>query len=182
MSTLNFLVVPTYNILTLGVADNSTYDATPTSPTIEITVPSFGKVTLPFTPNDFNVFNSTSLGITQVGDELLPLPDGVYTIKYSIAPAYANYVEHNIIRVDSLQEQFDSAFMQLDMMECDKAIKTQAKVDLNSIYIFIQGSIAAANKCAIQEANKLYNTAKRMLINFSKKGCGCSGTNYISNF
>jgi hypothetical protein len=73
--------------------------------------------------------------------------------------------------------------MRLDMMQCDLAIKTQQKVTLNSIYYFIQGSIAAANNCAIFEANRLYNQANKMLDNFIKAGtCGCSGNNYVTNF
>ena len=72
--------------------------------------------------------------------------------------------------------------MKLDMMECDRAIKTQSKVDLNSIYFFIQGSIAAANNCAVIEANKLYRQADNMLNNFIKTNCGCSGNNYQTNF
>lgn len=179
---LDILVIPTYNSLTLGIADASTYDTVPTAPTIEITVPGFGIVTLPFVPNDFNLFNSTSLGITAVGDNLLPLPDGVYYLKYSITPAYVNYVDRTIIRVEQLQEKFDSAFMRLDMMECDRAIKTQQKVDLNSIYFFIQGAIAAANNCAVDQANKLYNQANKMLDNFMRNDCGCSGVNYVTNF
>lgn len=181
-TTLDILVVPTYNTLTLGVADASTYSGTPSAPTIEITIPGFGLVTLPFVINDFNIFNSTSLGITSVGDSLTPLPDGVYTLKYSIAPAYANYVEKTIMRVDRIQERFDEAFMRLDMMQCDMALKTQDKVTLNSIYFFIQGAIAAANNCAVQDANKLYNQASKMLANFSKGGCQCSGNNYVKNF
>jgi hypothetical protein len=181
---LDILVIPTYNNLTLGVADVSTYPVTPaiSSPTIEITVPTFGKVTLPFNPNDFNIFNSLSLGITSLGDPLLPLPDGVYYLKYTVTPAYINFVEKSIIRVDQLQEKFDSAFMKLDMMECDRAIKTQQKVELNSIYFFIQGAIAAANNCAVEEANKLYTQAKNMLNNFTNGGYQCSGNNYVTNF
>ena len=86
------------------------------------------------------------------------------------------------MRVDKLQEMFDEAFMKLDMMECDKAIKMQQKVDLNSIYFFIQGAIAAANNCAIDTANKLYQQAYKMLNNFTKNNCHCSGNNYINNF
>jgi hypothetical protein len=86
------------------------------------------------------------------------------------------------MRVEQIQEKFDGAFMKLDMMECDRAIKTQAKVDLNSIYFFIQGAIAAANNCADVEAIKLYNQADMMLNNFIKNNCGCSGTNYVINF
>lgn len=181
-TSLNILVIPTYNVQTLGIADVSTYSGSPSSPTIEINIPSIGKVVLPFNINDFNIFNSTSLGISDVGDPLQALPDGIYNFRYSIAPAYENFVEKTIIRVDQLQEKFDKAFMKLDMMECDRAIKTQAKSDLSSINFFIQGAIAAANNCAIDEANKLYQVAKKMLNNFMKNDCGCTGNNYLTNF
>ena len=67
-------------------------------------------------------------------------------------------------------------------MECDKAISTQAKVDLTTINFFIQGSIAAANNSAVTEANKLYTQANKMLDNFIKNNCGCTGTNYVVNY
>lgn len=181
---LDFLVVPTYNTFTLGIADASTYPPAPpvSSPTIELEVPGFGLVSLPFSINDFNIYTSTSLGITPVGDPQVPIPDGIYYIKYSVAPAYQNFVQKTIMRVDQLQEKFDSAFMKLDMMECDAAIRKQQMVDLNSIYYFIQGSIAAANNCAVDTANKLYNQANRMLNQFIANKCNCSGNNYVNNF
>ena len=181
---LDILVIPTYNTLTLGVADASTYTSTPpvvTNPTIEITVPGFDVAVIPFTVDDFNIFTSTNLGLSPVGVNQ-PLPDGVYHLKYSITPAYENFVEKSIMRVDKLQEKFDGAFMKLDMMECDLALRTQSSVTLNTIYFFIQGAIAAANNCAITDSNKLYNQADKMLNNFLKNNCGCSGTNYINNF
>jgi hypothetical protein len=186
MPTLNLdiIVVPTYNVNTLNVVDASTYPDDPpvvTNPTIEITVPGFDVVNIPFNVNNFNIFTSSSLQITAAGVNQ-PLPDGVYHFKYSIAPAYENYVEKSFMRVDKLQQRFDEAFMKLDMMECDRAIKTQAKVELNSIYFFIQGAIAAANNCAIVEANKLYNQASKQLDSFMKNNCGCSGVNYLNNF
>lgn len=177
---LDFLVVPTYNTLTLGIIDASVYPTSPpdvTSPTIEITPPGFDVAVIPFDVDNFNIFTSSNLGISGEGINQ-PLPDGVYHIKYSITPAYQNFVEHSIMRVDKIQEKFDGAFMKLDMMECDRAIKTQAKVDLTSIYFFIQGAIAAANNCAIVEANKLYHQADRMLDTFLGNNCGCSGNNY----
>lgn len=181
---LDILVIPTYNVKTLGVADASVYPTNPpvvSGATIEITVPGFGTVIKPFSVNDFNVFTTSNLGISPAGIDQ-PLPDGVYRLKYSVAPAYINFVEKSIMRIEQLQEKFDEAFMKLDMMECDRAIKTQASVDLNSINFFIQGSIAAANNCAELEATKLYNQADMMLNNFIKNNCGCSGTNYVINF
>jgi len=183
---LDILVIPTYNTLTLGIADASTYDTNPpvvTSPTIDITLPGYtNPVSLPFTVNEFNIFNSTSLGLSAVGAPLIPLPDGVYYLKYTVAPAYLNYVEKNIMRIELIQEKYDNAFMKLDMMECDNAIRTQAKVDLSSINFMIQGSISAANNCAVDTANKLYIQANRQLDYFINNNCGCTGNNYINNF
>jgi len=181
---LDILVINTYNKLTLGVADISTYPASPpiSSPTITIEIPNgFGTVALPFTPNDFNVYNSASLGLSDPLSPLTPLPDGVYTLTYSVTPASENFVTKTIMRVDVLQEKFDDAFMKLDMMQCDMAIKEQSKVDLNTIYFFIQGSISAANNCAIDTSNTLYRQADRMLCNFIKNSCNC-GNNFINNF
>jgi hypothetical protein len=181
---LDLLVIPTYSKYTLGVADASTYPTDPpsvSSATIEVTVPGFGTILKPFSVQDFNVFTMSNLGLVPVGSQQ-PLPDGIYRLKYSVAPAYENYVEKSIMRIEQLQEKFDEAFMKLDMMECDRAIKTQAKVNLTSISFFIQGAIAAGNNCAETEATKLYNQANMMLDNFVKNNCGCTGNNYLVNF
>jgi hypothetical protein len=180
---LDIIVVPTYSILTLGVMDASTYPDSPpiTSPTISITVPGFGEVLLPFDVNTFNIYNSGNLGITAVGVDQ-PLPDGIYRLRYSVAPAYLNFVERTIMRTERIQEKFDRAFLQLDLMECDGAIKTQSSVTLNTINFFIQGSIAAGNNCAEYEANRLYVQADNMLNSFLRSNCGCSGNNYLINF
>ena len=181
-TVLDILVIDTHNVQTLGVADNSTYDAPASGATLSVTVPGFDPVLVPFTPDDFNVYNSISLGLSPVGLPLQPLPDGVYYLTYTIDPPETYYVNKTIMRVDLIQEKFDEAFMKLDMMQCDLSIRQQQKVELNSIYYFIQGSIAAANNCAIDTANKLYIQADRMLNNFIRSGCGCSGNNYINNF
>lgn len=176
---LDILTVPTYNVNTMNIVDASVYPTDPpvvTSPTIEITPPGFDVATIPFSVNNFNIFTSSNLGISAEG-VINPLPDGIYHLKYSIAPAYENFVEKSIIRVDRLQERFDEAFMKLDMMECDRAISKQAKIQLNSIYYFIQGAIAAANNCALVNAMQLYNQADRMLTQFMNNNCGCNGYN-----
>jgi len=182
---LDILVIPTYNTKTLGIADASLYPTDPpdvSAPTIEITIPGFAKMVLPFGVNDFTIYTSSTLGLTEVGEEDLPLPDGVYYLRYSVAPAFDNFVEKSIIRIDRLQEKFDNAFMKIDMMECDRAIKTQVKVDLSTIYFFIQGAIAAANNCAVDEATKLYTKADKMLNSFRNSNYINSGNNYHTNY
>ena len=172
---LDIIVPPSYSVNILAITDASIYPDSPpliSAPTIEIEVPNFGKKILPFVPLDTNIFGSDTLGIT----------DGIYHLKYSVAPAYLNFVEKTIMRIDRLQEKFDNAFLQLDMMECDMALKTQASINLNTINFFIQGALAAANNCAEVEALKLYKQADDMLDTFSKSNCGCSGNNYVLNF
>lgn len=170
---LDFLIIPTYSTKLLGIADNSVYSDTPVSPTLKVTIPGFGIAVISFTPNDFNVLNSGTLELTDPGDSLVPLPDGVYTIEYNISPAHLNKVTKSIMRVEQLQEKFDEAFMSLDMMECDLAIKKQHKNELNTIYLFIQAAIAAANNCNTEVANSLYQQAARQLRNFKTKTCKC---------
>ena len=189
-TTLNFLVVNTYSTLTLGVADTSTYTTSPTGAAMLVAIPT-GTTTLsggttvsiPFNPNNYNVFNSATLNLSSVGANLISLPDGIYGLTYSITtPSGTTPASKSIMRTDKIQEKFDNAFMKLDMMECDMAIKTQQKVTLNSVYYLIQGSIAAANNLASTQAAKLYQQADMMLDNFLKNNCGCSGNNYIINF
>ena len=182
---LNITIVPTFDVQSLSVLDITTYpDPEPIpSPvyTMEITVPGFGAVAVPFTASSLNVYFSDTLGITDTGIQQ-SLPDGIYYFKYSTSAEGYSPAEKTIMRVDRLQARFDEAFMQLDMMECDQAIKTQSKVELSTIYFFIQGSIAAANNCDSITANKLYNKASKMLDTFINNNCGCSGNNYLINF
>jgi hypothetical protein len=182
---LNITIVPTFDVQSLSVLDISTYPTRqpPVTPvyTMEITVPGFEAVVVPFTKSVLNVYFSDTLDITETGI-LQPLPDGIYYFKYSVDVDGVPAAEKTILRVDRLQARFDEAFMQLDMMECDQAIKTQSKVELSTIYFFIQGSIAAANNCDPLTANKLYNKASKMLDTFINNNCGCSGNNYLINF
>lgn len=177
---INIIVVPTYDLTTLAVVDNSIYDGAITPATLTIEVPGFNTVTgLAFTTGALNIYDSIDLGISTAAENL---PDGNYCISYMINGETVASVTKRIMRVDVLQQKFDQAFMKLDMMECDRAIKKQSKVDLMSIYFFIQGAIASANNCAVIEATKLYIQANKMLDSFISQDCGCSGNNYIINF
>lgn len=179
-STIRLTPTPTYDKMTLGLTDTSSYDAVPASATVEITPPGFDAVTLSLTPEGLGVFQSSDLGIITLGETEVALPDGVYIVTFT--PLGEDPIIIYFMRIEYLQEKFDAAFMKLDIMECDRALKKQAKVDLNTIYFFMQGAISSANNCAITESNTLYATASRLLTSFIKNNCGCSGTNFLINF
>lgn len=181
---LKIVVLSTHDVESICIKDASTYPNDPPvviNPILLVTPPGFNPVSITFLPEGDVVLTSDELGIS-APNVMDPLPDGLYTFTYSIAPSYINYTTISIMRVDRLQEKFDNAFMTLDMMVCDQAIKTQAKVNLSTIYLLIQGSIAAANNCAFVESNKLYDKASAMLDTMLKKNCGCTGTNFIINY
>lgn len=181
---LKIVVLDTHDAETICIADASTYPDEPPivlSPILLSTAPGFNPVSIPFNVQGNTIVTSDLLGITAPGD-VQPLPDGLYKFSYSILPSNVNFTDISIMRVFKLQEKFDKAFMALDFMVCDNAIKTQAKVTLNAIYLLIQGSTAAANECALVEANKLYDKANSMLDALLKKNCGCTETNFIINF
>ena len=183
MATLNLkiVVLDSHDINTIVIADASTYPNNPpitVSPTLFIEAPGYNPKTTPFNVLGMHILTSDMMGIT-APDIRTALPDGVYTFTYSEGTA-SSKISH--MRVDKLLEKYYTVFMNLDMMECNQASKTQAKVDLSTVYLLIQGSIAAASNCAIITANELYGQANKMLDRMAKHDCGCTGSNYIINY
>lgn len=170
---LDLIIIPTHSSFSLGVGDFSKYPTgfTPVSPTLEITPPGFPTVAVPFTPNNLNIYNSSTLQLTCDPNPQAPIPDGIYTLKYSIAPAYDNFVTKTFMRIDLIQERFDNVFMALDIMECDSRLKSEQKQRIDRIEFLIAGSIAAANKCAERISAEMYNEADREIKRLEKY-CG----------
>ena len=180
--TLDFQIMPTYNTKTINIIDTSVYDTVPpilVDPVFQITIPGgFDPVFISYQLDNWNILDSTVLEITEEGSE--PLPDGIYTFKYMAVPNHIYVAEKTMIRVEALQEKFDEAFMRLDMMQCDQALKRQEKLKLNTVEKLIQGSIASANNCATLQAIELYRKADSLLTSFIKKSVCCGeGTNLI---
>jgi len=172
---LDLLLIDTHNSMSVGISDFSQY---PTgfsiiSPSLEITAPGFVPVNVTFEPNSINIYTSQNIGITCSGEQNVELPDGIYNVKYTISPAYKYFVERTFIRVDKLQEKFDTAFMKLDIMQCDGPLRKQREEELDTINFYIQGAIAAANKCAGELAMKFYRKADKMLNYFITNKCNC---------
>lgn len=175
---LNIDIIDTHNTKTIGIVDNSFYSSTQPiiNPTFEIYPPGFNKVSLTAINNSVNVFNSNHLKLTCSDDEdnLSTLPDGIWTIKYSINPSLTNYVEKTFIRTDLIECKYDNVFLKLDLEDCDDICNTK-KDDyktLNTIKRYIIGSIAAANTCDFILSNKLYNKANN-LIKKLDYNCDC---------
>ena len=164
---LNLLVLDSHDPRTIVVADISTYPANMNlvSPTLAVTAPGYDEQQIPFLPRNISIFNSNTLGIPCHSYDCDPivLPDGIYTFKYAIAPAYKYNVTRTFLRVDRLYEKFDEKFLSLEMFQCDAQTKRNKRMLIDNAEYFIQGAIAAANKCANQLAIELYQKADRLL-------------------
>jgi len=171
---LNLLILETQEVELLGIGDTSWYpdNFQIITPTIQITPPSYPKITLPFTSKNLTIYNSTTLGIscTEPDPECgqIDLPDGIWKVKYTIAPADKYFVEKSFIRTMAIERQLGEGFLATDISNCTGTIKNQDKHALDRIIHLINGAIADANLCNdIAAMNKL-RLAQSMLDNFLK--------------
>jgi hypothetical protein len=172
---LDFAVVDMHNTLTLGVADVSFYpeNFNVVNPTFEITPPAFVKATVTYTVGNLNVFNSNTLNITCVSsvDQLVDLPDGIWTIRQSIAPAINYNLERTFMRTTLIEQKLGKAFLKTDITQCNQDMKIEEMKIIDQIYYYIQASVAAANQCNNILAMNLYRAANTMLDNFLADKC-----------
>lgn len=175
---LDITLIQTYSLKTLGIADISVYpdNFNVINPTIEITAPGLMKISLPFNPRAVNIFNSNNINLTCTPnfDLLSSLPDGIYTIKYSIAPNQNRFVEKSFMRVDKLECKFSQTFLYLDLDDDSFKDNHNAKLDkLKKARLFIDGSVAAMNECDSNLAIKLYKKAEQILDEIINGECKC---------
>lgn len=172
---LDFMVVDTHNPLTLGIADTSFYPAnfTIVNPTFQIYPPSFNAATVVYGPGSLTTFNSNTLNITCVSEFTLltSLPDGIWTVIQTIAPAIDHNLERTFIRTTLIEQQFGTALLKTDMTQCNQDVRIEQQKVLDEIYFYIQAAIAAANQCNNLLAMNLYKEANTMLDNFLRDRC-----------
>lgn len=171
---LDIIIPEVHSPLYLAVGDVSFYPIgfNIVNPSLEVTPPLADKKVLTFVPNNMGVYNSADLGITCVEDEcLVSLPDGIWEITYSIAPLNKYNVTKKFLRVFNLVQQFDVAFMNVELMECNQIVKEQNRQALDQIEFYINGAIATANDCNYTKAMELYREASKLLTNFLKTKC-----------
>jgi len=122
-------------------------------------------VELNFTKNGITVINSNNLGITNVNDfdNLVELPDGLYTAKISICPVDKYWFEKSWFRTCLLECKYDKAFLKLNVQSCEKCFSKDNKERLDRAYIYMYGAKANAKNRNFKEANKLYTASNKIL-------------------
>lgn len=171
---LDIIMIDTYDVKSIGFADVSSYPSnfTVVNETFEITPPGFPKINVPITPAAANVYHSDDLGITDPDDEFGSLPDGIYTVKYTINPSLNLSIERSVLRVEAIKCKYYNVFLYLDLdCGCNLTYINKQKQALRKAKLLIYGAIASANKQDYLTSFKLYDKADKLLNNLSKCEC-----------
>ena len=169
----------------LAIVDLSTYSTVPSSSVValQITAPGWPMINAPFNPGTVNVYKCTDLGITCPAEECCPLPDGIYTVVYTVntgaVPVSSNpTITQTFIKIDQIKCKFQRAFLKIDLAcECGKDEERALKKELRAIDLLIAGCVAQANECNPEAAYRLYSKADSLLDKISCKfGLPCSGS------
>ena len=179
ISKLGIQEIPGNDCKYLRLVDNSYYNPnlTITNEILEITAPGYDCPVVFNVDHHFNtVFNSSLLKInTSQPTHLVPLPDGVYHIKYSINPNAAIFVEYDLFRNCQLQGRYAIAVCKLFSKKCFLPHREfeSARKELIWIKELIDASkYIIEESCDIKAGLELYNEAYALLNDVNKCYCG----------
>ena len=169
------------NIKVLRIFDTSIYssDLSVDCGTLSIISPGYNlPVNIEVVPNFNLVLTACTLGIQSSGceDASLPLPDGIYTIRYSVSPNSSVYVEYYHLRVTQTANRYYNLLCDVEMSACEPApdVKEQLN-ELRLIKSFIDAAKSKVEYCHELEAGmELIVYAKKRLDRITDNLCADS--------
>lgn len=165
----------------LRIIDNSWYnpDIQVECAILEITLPGKDCAVAFNVEKNFNsVFNSKDLEVKkpECNDKLIPLPEGVYKIKYSIKPNNILYEEYYILFNEQQLENYSIAICEL-FSERNALTKKEFDDKVNDLFwikFLITSAKDEVESCGNMEKGlELYDEAKELLRNFTKRCKSC---------
>jgi len=177
---LSLDIPDTLNTCVLRIQDTSTYDPTmtPGSLTLQVLAPGYTNA-----GNYYPVSINFSLNLTacDLGLQLTncstvrnSIPDGVYAIKYSVAPNTDVYVEYNHLRISAALDKINSILCCLDVPNCEpvKPIKDKLQ-ELNLLTMMLKAAKARVEYCHNpKQGMDMYTYVMNKLTKLSCS-CGC---------
>lgn len=154
---LSLEVPETNNCKVFRVFDTSIYSELLdiTCGKLEITSPGFNQpIGIDVLPNFNLILNGCTLGIQTdgCGDRSERIPDGIYTVKYSVSPNDKVYVEYHYLRICQTLNTYFDELCKLEMAACDPIPDVKDKLsELRLIKSFID-----AAKVKVEQCNELH--------------------------
>ena len=179
ISQLDFYVEEVLNPKVMIIKDASYYnpEITPTGGLLVIQYPgSDVYISFSIGINFTYKINSNTLGITNVvqQSQLSDLPDGLYTIRYSICPNDELFVEYKFLRNVKQLIRYNNLYCSLQVEKCDHKSYKEAIEKLREIKSYIDAAVYKANCCQYDKAIELYDYACSLMDKFEAL-CECYG-------
>jgi len=173
------LEIPTVlNPYILKVFDTSVYSPLVGlhNPRLQIAAPGFTCLTeLIFEPCSSPTYTACDLGLQteNCGTSYVNLPDGIYTIKYSVDLDCKVYVSYNHLRMTCALNRYEKILCTLSISDCDPPVKIKQKLrDLHLIKMYLEAARAKVETChENQEGMTLFNYAVKLLNKFECRNC-----------
>lgn len=126
-------------------------------------------------PNFNLTITACDLGIQKkrCEQEYNNIPDGIYAIRYSVAPNNQVFVEYNHLRLTQAKNKLMKIYCNLDLSTClsntDKADKIR---QVQEVELYLNGAKAAVEVChETQRGLKMYDHAIKLLDKITCKTC-----------
>jgi len=121
------------------------------------------------------ILNACTLGIqsSNCGTTSQRLPDGIYTIRYSVSPNDKVYVEYQYLRVCQTLNKYFNFLCKLEMAACEPQADVKADLEeLRMIRSFIDAAKVKVEYCSSpQQGMDLFLYAQSRLQKFGKDCC-----------
>jgi hypothetical protein len=143
---------------------------------LDITLPGFTVplyITEDLTPGFQENFGAKELGL-QDQDEttLLRLPDGVYKIRFSVAPNDKVYVEYYHLRTTHILNKYYKLLCKINLEACEPEPSQREKLQkLREIKMYIEAAKAKTEHCHSPEKGIQLLTYADSLLSKFEKGC-----------
>ncbi len=179
ISQLDFYIEEILNPKVLIIRDASFYnpDIVPTGAQLTVQYPGSDRyVTIPVSTNFTYTINSNTLGITSVltSEGLVELPDGLWTIRYSICPNDELFVEYTFLRNTKQLIKYYNLFCSLEIQKCNKKEYEKELEKLRLIKQKIDAAKYLADCEKFTQSLELYD-AVCILLNELTSTCKCYG-------
>jgi len=180
---LSLEIPDTNNCRVFRVNDTSIYDShlSIDCPKLEITSPGFNEPVVidvvignPVT-NFSYILNACTLGIQDSGCGSVSeiIPDGIYTIRYSVSPNDKVYVEYHYLRTCQTMNKYFNYLCKLEMAACEPEADVKEQLEeLRMIKSFIEAAKSKVEQCDdLQEGMELLMYAQSRLQKYGTSGC-----------
>jgi hypothetical protein len=167
---LSLDIPETLNTKIFRVVDTSTYSTNLgiTCNRLQILLPGYlEEVILEILPNSENVFNACTLHLqdTNCDTALSELPDGIYTIRYSVAPNDKVWIEYNYLRIAQTLNTYYNILCSINLTGAEPLATEKEKLNkLRMLKMMLEGAKAKVEFCNNPEQGQLiFNYAKKQI-------------------